>query len=179
MKKCTLLANRVLTYTGIGLIVYMFALLLLCFLVGVEIAGCLAILAMILFMVIVMCCITPRWFLLITFDENGVTYRPLFRKGIQMKYSDYPRIQYAYYMHGNGVAAYKVHFFVLTDRRLSYAESSHINDVAPAQNLIKIRYTRKTYQKLISVLPPTISFEIELIYKTYIQKDKSRIQILK
>ena len=179
MKKCTLLANRVLTYTGIGLIVYMFALLLLCFLVGVEIAGCLAILPMHLIVVITMCCITPRWCLLITFDEEGVTYRPLFRKGVRMKYSDYPRIQYAYYMHGNGVVAYKVHFFVLTDRRLSSDESSHINDVAPAQNLIKIRYTRKTYQKLVAALPPTTAFEIELIYKIYIQKEKSRVRLLK
>ena len=179
MKKCTLLANPVLAYTAVGLVASLIAMTLPAFFIPDAFAAGMAIMGMNLIVVIDLCCITPRWCLLITFDEGGVTYRPLFRKGVRMKYSDFPRIQYAYYMHGNGVAAYRVHFFVLTDRRLDYVESSHINDVAPAENLIKIRYTRKTYQKLMDVLPPTTSFEIELIYKTYIQKDKFRIQRVK
>ena len=95
-------------------------------------------------------------------------YKPLFRKGKQISYANYPRIQHAYYMHGNLFAAYKVDYFILTNRRLNDDERSHINHVAPNADLIKIRYTHKTYLKLISVLPDAISTQIENIYNTYI-----------
>ncbi len=115
------------------------------------------------------CCITERWCLLLTFNENYLLYKPLFRKGKQIRYANYPCIRYAYYMHGNLLAAYKVDYFILTNRRLSDDELSHINLVAPNEDLIKIRYTRKTYLKLISVLPSSIAVQIESIYTTYIK----------
>lgn len=96
-------------------------------------------------------------------------YKPLFRKGKQIIYANYPRIQYAYYMHGNLLAAYKADYFVLTNLRLSDDELSHINLVAPNEDLIKIRYSHKTYLKLISVLPRSIAVQIENIYITYIK----------
>ena len=60
-------------------------------------------------------------------------------------------------MHGNMFAAYKVNFFVFTNRRLSNEELTQINQVAPSSDLIKIRYTRKTYKKLLEALPPSIA----------------------
>lgn len=73
-------------------------------------------------------------------------------------------------MYGNLFAAYKVHFFVFTNRLLTDDELSHIHEVAPSKDLIKIRYTRNTYRKLISALPSSIAVDIERIYATYIQK---------
>ena len=81
--------------------------------------------------VVISCCITERWCLMLTFDRDGVLYKPLFRKGMRIQYSNYPRIQYAYYMHGNMFAAYKVNFFVFTNRRLTNEELTQINQVAP------------------------------------------------
>ncbi len=60
--------------------------------------------------VVIYCFETDRWCLMLTFDRDGVLYKPLFRKGMRIQYSNYPRIQYAYYMHGNMFAAYKVNF---------------------------------------------------------------------
>ena len=122
-----------------------------------------------LLLTVTYCCITERWCLLLTFKENRLLYKPLFRKGKQISYANYPRIQYAYYMHGNLLAAYKADYFVLTNLRLSDDELSHINLVAPDEDLIKIRYSHKTYLKLISVLPRSIAVQIENIYITYIK----------
>ena len=122
-----------------------------------------------LLLTVTYCCITERWCLLLTFKENCLLYKPLFRKGRQISYANYPCIRYAYYMHGNLLAAYKVDYFVLTNRRLSDDELSHINLVAPNEDLIKIRYSHKTYLKLISVLPKSIAVQIENIYITYIK----------
>ena len=166
MKKCTVFANEILVYAYIvlDLIVVLMAVILW----FIDPLGGLIMLLAIL-AIVTSCCITERWCLMITFDQDGVLYRPLFRRGIRLKYSNYPRIQYAYYMHGNMIAAYKVNFFVFTNRRLSHEELTQINEVAPSSDLIKIRYTRKTYKKLIEALPSSIAFEVEQIYNIYIR----------
>ena len=46
-----------------------------------------------------------------------------------------------------------VDFIVLSKRKLSTKELDQINDVRPSADLIKIRYKKKTYQKLLEVLP--------------------------
>ena len=73
-------------------------------------------------------------------------------------------------LHGNIFAAYKVNFFVFTNRRLTNEELTQINQVAPSSDLIKIRYTRKTYKKLLEALPPSIALEVKQIHDVYIKK---------
>ena len=168
MKKCTILANEVLLYAWIACHVVLFLS------AGVvwwlyEPAGIWMTLLPIC-TVVIYCFETDRWCLMLTFDRDGVLYKPLFRKGMRIQYSNYPRIQYAYYMHGNMFAAYKVNFFVFTNRRLTDEELTQINQVAPSSDLIKIRYTRKTYKKLLEALPPSIALEVKQIHDVYIQK---------
>ena len=110
----------------------------------------------------------------IEFYREGLLYKPLFRKGKMIDYAHYPRIQYAYYMHGNLFAAYRVHFFVFTNRRLSNDELAHINAVAPSEDLIKIRYTRRNYEKLLAALPRSIAASVRRIYETYIRKERAK-----
>ena len=119
-------------------------------------------------------CTTDRWCLCIEFYREGLLYKPLFRKGKMIDYAHYPRIQYAYYMHGNLFAAYRVHFFVFTNRRLSNDELAHINAVAPSEDLIKIRYTRRNYEKLLAALPESIAARVRRIYETYIRKERAK-----
>lgn len=166
MKKCTVFANEVLVYTYI---VYHAVIVLISGIMWFVDPICGWIMLLAILAIVISCCITERWCLMITFDQDGVLYRPLFRRGIRLKYSNYPRIQYAYYMHGNMIAAYKVNFFVFTNRRLSHEELTQINEVAPSSDLIKIRYTRETYKKLIEALPSSIAFEVEQIYNIYIR----------
>ena len=167
MKKCTVLANEVLVYTYF---VYHAVMVLISGFIWLH--DPLGIWFMLLMMcsVVISCCITERWCLMITFERDGVLYKPLFRKGTRIQYSNYPRIQYAYYMHGNMFAAYKVNFFVFTNRRLSNEELTQINQVAPSSDLIKIRYTRKTYKKLLEALPPSIALEVKQIHDVYIKR---------
>ena len=166
MKKCTVFANEILVYAYIVLDLIVVLMAGIMWFID-PLGGWIMLLAILA--IVTSCRITERWCLMITFDQDGVLYRPLFRRGIRLKYSNYPRIQYAYYMHGNMIAAYKVNFFVFTNRRLSHEELTQINEVAPSSDLIKIRYTRKTYKKLIEALPSSIAFEVEQIYNIYIR----------
>ena len=167
MKKCTVLANEVLAYTYF---VYHAVMVLISGFIWLYEPLGVWIMLLAISSVVVSCCITERWCLMLTFDRDGVLYKPLFRKGMRIQYSNYPRIQYAYYMHGNMFAAYKVNFFVFTNRRLSNEELTQINQVAPSSDLIKIRYTRKTYKKLLEALPPSIALEVKQIHDVYIKK---------
>ena len=63
-----------------------------------------------------------------------------------------------------------VNFFVFTNRRLTNEELTQINQVAPSSDLIKIRYTRKTYKKLLEALPSSIASEVKQIHDVYIKK---------
>lgn len=168
MNKRTILTNEVLVYAYLGMFAAEIAMvtpfLFIEFWVGVFL------MFWVIFSIVVACCITERWCLMIVLDAEGILYKPLFRSGRRLKYSNYPRVQYAYYMHGNWLGAYKVHFFVLTNKRLSDEELSHINEVAPSIDLLKIRYTRRNYRKLVEALPPSIAAEIEGIYDVYIAR---------
>lgn len=167
MKKCTVFANEVLMYTYI---VYHAVMLLISGMMTWLVDPlCGWLFPMVIFSIVVSCCVTERWCLMITFDQDGVLYKPLFRKGIRLKYSNYPRIQHAYYMHGNLIAAYKVNFFVFTNRRLSHEELTQINEVAPSSDLLKIRYTQKNYKKLIEALPSSVAIDVKRIHDIYIK----------
>ena len=167
MKKCTIFANEVLLYAWIACQVLFF--LSAGFVWWLYEPGIWTMLIPIC-SIVINCFETDRWCLMLTFDRDGVLYKPLFRKGTRIQYSNYPRIQYAYYMHGNMFAAYKVNFFVFTNRRLSNEELTQINQVAPSSDLIKIRYTRKTYKKLLEALPPSIALEVKQIHDVYIKR---------
>lgn len=167
VKKCTIVANPYLFYGYLIYIGVVFALARICFFL--DRTGGYVVLVLWLILVLTACCITDRWCLLITIDHAGLYYRPLFRKGAYISYANYPRVQHAYYIHGNYFLSYKVHFFVLTNRRLNDRELAHINNVSPSPDLLKIRYCKRTYDKIISALPTQLANEVMHIYTTYIK----------
>lgn len=168
MKKYTIIANSMLFKAYIVELSILFAMLIWFWFVDFTAGAMMTVPILLGFLAAA--CITERWCLLVTFSSEGVEYKPLFRKGTRFGYDHYPRVQYAYYMHGNVFAAYKVHFFVMTNKRLDNTELSHINLVDPNTDLIRIRYTPKTYQRLLEALPPTLAFEVERIYEVNIRK---------
>ena len=112
-------------------------------LVGFFMVGCFAIPAVII--------ATPHrtCFVWLTISEKGVEYRALFRKKQVRSFSEY-----AYWYHGKYFHGYRyIDFIVLSNKRLSTKELWQINQVAPSANLLKIRYTPKTFQKLTEILP--------------------------
>lgn len=167
VKKCTIVANTYLVYGYLIYIGIVLLLMIICFFL--DRTGGYAILGLWLILVLTACCITDRWCLLITIDHAGLYYRPLFRRGTYVSYANYPKVQHAYYMHGNYFLSYKVHFFVFTNKRLSEWELTHINTIPPSPDLIKIRYCKRTYEKIISVLPTWLANEVAHIYTAYIQ----------
>ena len=166
MKKLTVFSNEILVYTYIAL---HFVVGLICVIMCFIDPICIEIMLLWIITVIITCCTTERWCLMITFDQNGILYKPLFRKGVWLKYCNFPRIQHAYYMHGNIIAAYKVNYFVFSNRRLSNEELTHINGVTPSSNLIKIRYTQKNYKKLIEALPSSVAIDVKRIHDIYMK----------
>ena len=51
---------------------------------------------------------------------------------------------------------------------------AHINNAAPSKNLIKIRYTRRNYEKLLAALSESIAASVRRIYETYIRKERAK-----
>lgn len=45
-------------------------------------------------------------------------------------------------------------YIVFSTKKLSYYELTHINNVPNTSEVIPIEYRRKTYEKLLKVLPP-------------------------
>lgn len=176
MKKCSIWANPILVYACFGLnAIYAVACIWMwmepeCRIVSAILAVCNA---------VAMLSCTPRWGVRLMFTKENILYKPLFRKAKVLEYSSLPRTVYAYYMHGNMLSAYKVHFFVLTNKRLNREELSNINEVAQNDELIKIRYTHRTYKRIISAVPPPLAVELEVIYSTYIQNDSFHIYMRK
>lgn len=168
MKKCSIWAKAILVYGYFSYAAFwcVVSIIILCdnLSCGLFFMACTAL------MIVTVCLCTERWGVRLTFMEKGISYKPLLRKETLLDYKNLPRVQYACYMHGNIFAAYRVHFFVLTNRRLDSEELTHINEAAPGKDLIRIRYTRKTYQKLLDALPASKAAEIKAIYAAYIAK---------
>ena len=167
MKKCTIFANEVLLYAWIACHVLFF--LSAGFVWWLYEPGIWTMLIPIC-SIVINCFETDRWCLMLTStgmacctnrcSERGCGYNIPIIQG----YST-PTICTA-----TCSAAYKVNFFVFTNRRLSNEELTQINQVAPSSDLIKIRYTRKTYKKLLEALPPSIALEVKQIHDVYIKK---------
>ena len=107
---------------------------------------------------------------IITIRETGITLEPLFciRRQQEMPFYYYPRIHYAYYLHGSLITAYRVHYFVLTNKKLTQDELCHINLVTPSVDLIKICYSERRFSRLLSCLPPHLANELTRIKDVYI-----------
>jgi len=87
------------------------------------------------------------WF---RFAEEGIEYHIPFRKTQLLPYQRFPYIRRGGYLHG----VFWRDFIVFSNRLLTEEELQHINHVAPSKKLIKIRYSEKTKQKLLKILPP-------------------------
>ena len=92
----------------------------------------------------------PRWSVTLTFDFESIRYKTAFRKEFVRPYESYPYVFRASYTH----VCYKPVFIVFANRRLSSYEQTHINQVGIADDMIKIRYSKKTLMRMLEVLPP-------------------------
>ena len=90
----------------------------------------------------------PKWYANIEFTPEGLIHRAPFRKATLVPYRSL-HIYPAYYIH----VCVPVPYIVFSTKILSNYELSHINNVPNTSEVIPIEYRRKTYEKLLNVLP--------------------------
>lgn len=90
-----------------------------------------------------------------TFTADGVRIKIPFKKATVKPYKEFPYVHMAAYRHsgpGGALGTWRK-FIVFTNRRLRDWEEYEINNVSCDENLIKVKYSEKTCQKLSAILP--------------------------
>ena len=96
-----------------------------------------------------------------------IEYHTAFRRKRELPYSCFPYVMHGKYLHG----VYWRDYIVFSDRRLKDAELNRINHVSPsAEHFIKIRYSEKTAEKLMSVLPAKYQRTVSGIKETILKR---------
>ena len=90
------------------------------------------------------------------FTKDGVEFRKWFHKPEFHPYKHYPYIQKAYYMY----YGMPVYYIVLSNWRLTEAQRTAVNWGPASKDCIKIRYRKKQYEALLSVVPPEVAAKI-------------------
>ena len=91
----------------------------------------------------------PKWYANIEFTPEGLIFRAPFRKTTLIPYKRI-HIYPASYIH----VCVEVPYIVFSTKIMSNYELTHINNVPNTSTVIPIEYRRKTYEKLLKVLPP-------------------------
>ncbi len=86
----------------------------------------------------------PRWLEIITFEKDVIKFKPAFHKEVTKSYNNY---QFAYFAHYSHIG-FSVKFIVLSTRKLNTYELKNINKVKSDEQIIKIKYNKKTLTKL-------------------------------
>lgn len=90
------------------------------------------------------------------FVKDGIEFRKWFHKPEFHPYKHYPYIQKAYYMY----YGMPVYYIVLSNWRLTEAQRTAVNWGPASVDCIKIRYRKKQYEALLSVVPPEVAAKI-------------------
>ena len=100
-----------------------------------------------------------RYFVWYRFTDEGIIYHTIFRRKKLLPYNTFPYVMHGRYMHG----VYWRDYIVFSSRWLSNAEQNQINHVSPSATMLKIRYSEKTCQKLLSILPRKMKVSVSSI----------------
>lgn len=97
---------------------------------------------------------SPRYLCVLTLSKETITvWIPFHRQ----KTYNYKQFRYVYcggYFHGNIVGMGKnVWYIVVSQRYLSEKELKQINNVPNSEEVVKVRYSQKNYNKLNAILP--------------------------
>ena len=95
------------------------------------------------------------------FTKDVIEYRQAFRKTEVHTYKEYPYVSKAFYPY-YGIPVY---YMVLSNRRLRDAELCQINNVRVGPGMIKIRYNKKNYERLLSIVPSRIALSLQAQFK--------------
>ncbi len=121
----------------------MFAFLLLVFLLAVIIS-------------------VPKSICVLTLSNDTVFLKIPYQKKQPISYKRFAFIYHGGYFHGNifGQGLW-VHYIVFSQKRLSKDTLTHINMLKNSPETFKIRYSKRNYEKLCSILPHEIRCKMD------------------
>lgn len=117
---------------------------------------------------------TNQWANIVTVTENGVWEGPFFRRRHFHPYGELPLVYCTSYVHGIiGSPEFGPErvYIVLTDQRLTNAERDNINLVPSSRRLIKIKYTKRRYARLLELLPQNLKSQMEAAFLIRLHPD--------
>ena len=114
-------------------------------------------------LIIVIIWVLPQWYVKITFLPDGVRIKPARKKPTERPYKYYQYVYKAYYWHGSPIGiGTNVYYIVVSHRRLKDNELCNINQLASSADVIKIKYSPKTYQTLMNTLPSEMAYKLKV-----------------
>ena len=115
--------------------------------------------------------VNTRWTNVLVLDRENIELRSCFKKPVAYEYREFPYIYRASYRH-NLVGAPDlgpvIVYIVLSRRRLTDFEKTHINQVNSTTDLIKIKFNQKRYRLLLENMPPKLSRELERTFARFL-----------
>jgi len=96
-----------------------------------------------------------KWAALIRVTEYGIEYKQFLHKKTKKNFEEFRYITKAYrqrspYSHSKQLSK---KFIVISNRGLNETEIHCLTNVPNSSDLVKIEYSKKTYQKLLDILP--------------------------
>ncbi len=115
--------------------------------------------------------VDTRWANILVLSPEKIELRSCFKKPVTYEYQEFPYIYRASYRHclaGAPDIGTVIVYLVLSRRRLSSFEKTHINRVTSATDVIKIKFNKKRYQALLEYMPPKLSREVARTFAPYL-----------
>ena len=94
------------------------------------------------------------------FSERGIEYRRRYKKSEFHSYSEYAYVYKTFYMY-YGMPMY----YIVLSNRLRNEEICQINSVKTSPMLIRIRYNKKNYESILSMVPSRIALSLQAQFK--------------
>lgn len=101
----------------------------------------------------------------IIFDKDTITIHPLFKKPFQRAYKYYPYVYKGGYWHGSPIGVGKwVDYIVLSHGYIKNDDLMRINALGKDNEVIRIRYRRKNYDRLLAALPTEMAHKVKACF---------------
>lgn len=106
-----------------------------------------------------------------TFDENGVHVKSLFSKNFEIEYAKCKSIGIGLYVHGvlNSDLGSKEKYIFFSYGGFREQFRLNINQWQPNETRIKVKYSKKLYNYLLTVLPEEQANVLKNDYETYVK----------
>ena len=115
--------------------------------------------------------VDTRWANILVLSPEKIELRSCFKKPVTYEYQEFPYIYRASYRHclaGAPDIGTVIVYLVLSRRRLSSFEKTHINRVTSSTDVIKIKFNKKRFQALLEYMPPKLSREVARTFAPYL-----------